>query len=52
MHYLGHVVGKEGIYMDHEKIKIVTKSHKPLAIGQLHFSWGLQLLLQIHPLIL
>lgn len=32
-HYLGHVVGKESIKVDRKKMKIVTKSHRPLAIG-------------------
>ena len=41
LHNLGHVVGKEGIKVDHRKIEIVTKWHRPLEIIQLWSFLGL-----------
>ena len=41
LHYLGHVVGKEGIKVDPRKIKTVVKWHRPLEVGQLRSFLGL-----------
>ena len=41
LHYLGHVVGKEGIKVDPKKIETVAKWHRPLEVGQLRSFLGL-----------
>ena len=41
LHYLGHVVGKEGIKWILEILKFVTKWRRPLEIGQLWSFLGL-----------
>ena len=41
LHYLGHVVSKEGIKVDPRIIEIGTKWHRPLEIGQLQYFLGL-----------
>ena len=41
LHYLGHVVGKEGIKVDPRKIETVAKWHRPLEVGQLRSFLGL-----------
>ena len=40
LHYLGHVVGKEGIKVDPKKIETVAKWHRPLEVGQLRSFLG------------
>ena len=41
LHYLGHVVGKDGIKVDPRKIETVAKWHRSLEIGQLRSFLGL-----------
>lgn len=40
LHYVGHVVGKEGIKVDTRIIKIVPKWHRPLELDNYDLSWG------------